>query len=315
MDPDGNLWVSDKTPLQLYSSGGTYSTSATIRNTNKPELYQTERNSGKPEMTYTIELKPGTYDVSLHFAEIFSRAFSVGMRMFEVYIQGDMVLEDFDIYSKANRKGNRAVVVTIEDVQVDSGFLYIDFVSLGKQFTKISGIEIHAAAPTLSSSRNVPNEKILLINAGGSDYIDPDGNRWVSDESPVQYFNAGKRYSTRANITNTDKPELYQTERNRRAMTYTIDLPNGYYDVSLHYAEIFKRAFRVKSRLFDVYIQGVLVSTELDVYKLAGRKGNAAYVEVTPDVEVSDGFLTIDFIGVSQQAKLSALEIRSVEIV
>lgn len=339
VDPEGNLWVSDS----RFTTGSVSTTEADIENTDKPALYQTERFQSR--LVYTIPLLDGEYKVSLHFAEIYSRAFDVGARVFDVSIQGRKVSRKFDIY-KAAGNGNTAYVLKVPNVEVNNGKLIIMLVSVNdKQFSKISGIEVHTvettsspttsptdgptASPTTSSAElptasptDAPTElpaasptivvdgidqDVIRINAGGKDYVDPEGNTWISDKG---FYNAGAVYKTKANISNTDKQQLYQTERNRLAMTYTIPVASGIkYNVSLHYAEIFQRAFEIDARLFDVFVQGALASVDLDIFKEAGNEGNRAYVHTTRDVEVDDGFLTIDFIGIEQYAKISAIEI------
>jgi len=148
-----------------------------------------------------------------------------------------------------------------------------------------------------------------FINAGGSDYTDPDGITWVADTG---FYTTGKTHSTTADITNTGKPKIYQTERYGSEMRYDIDLLNGEYNVYLHFAEIYSKAFNEGARVFDVFVEGDLVAYNLDVFKEAGGEGNKAYVLLTADVVVSDGSLTIDFLAVKNKAKLSAIEIRAV---
>lgn len=48
----------------------------------------------------------------------------------------------------------------------------------------------------------------IFINAGGSNYTDTEGTTWIADTG---LFTEGKSYSTSADITNTDKPKLYQS--------------------------------------------------------------------------------------------------------
>ena len=63
--------------------------------------------------------------------------------------------------------------------------------------------------------------------------------------------------------------------------------------------------------MIDVFIEGDLVAFNLDVYKAAGYAGNTAYILTTEDVTVADGSLTINFVGVVQKAKISAIKICS----
>lgn len=234
VDAQGNEWIAD---TGMYSTGKTFSTDDNISNTDKTELYQTERNTGMSEMKYIIKLdQPGRYNVSLHFAEIFKGAFAEGSRLIDVYIQGDLVSKELDIFKEAGGEGNKAVVITTPNVLVENNFLFIAFVRVdtGHQQPKVNGIEIHlselltdaptirpsmspSSQPTLTLTASSPTETpsdepkdyVLLINAGSPDnYTDPDGNIWVSDEG---FYNAGTTFSTDADIANTDKPELYQT--------------------------------------------------------------------------------------------------------
>ena len=137
--------------------------------------------------------------------------------------------------------------------------------------------------------------------------MDPDGNAWVSDEG---YYTSGVKYATTASIDNTNKPVIYQTERYKSDMRYNVGLLNGIYDISLHFAEIYEGAFRDNARVFDVLIEGILVLNDFNVYKAAG-KGNRAHVMMIPGISVNDRVLTIDFIKVKQNPKVSGIEVHA----
>ncbi|KAG6642309.1 probable LRR receptor-like serine/threonine-protein kinase At1g07650 isoform X2 [Carya illinoinensis] len=72
---------------------------------NEFELYRNARLSPLSLTYYARCLAKGKYTVKLHFAEIILRNnrsfYSVGRRIFDVYIQGELVLEDFDIEKEA----------------------------------------------------------------------------------------------------------------------------------------------------------------------------------------------------------------------
>lgn len=157
-------------------------------------------------------------------------------------------------------------------------------------------------------NRHLSSEEGIFINAGSSsNYTDPDGIVWISDKD---LYDTGKSYSTSDDISNTDNPTIYQSERWRSAMTYSIPVTSGVeYDVYLHFAEIYKGAFADGARVFDVYVESDLVADDLDIYKMAGG-GNTAYIVNTKNVVVNDGLLTINLIGVKQNAKINAIEIR-----
>ena len=97
-----------------YSGGSTYSTTSSIdtsavSNPAPQSVYQTERFGN---FTYTFpNLSPGAqYTVRLHEAEIYWT--SSGQRLFNVAINGQQVLSNFDIYATAGA-ANKAVVESV----------------------------------------------------------------------------------------------------------------------------------------------------------------------------------------------------------
>ncbi|XVF19056.1 hypothetical protein REPUB_Repub11eG0077500 [Reevesia pubescens] len=82
------------------------STSEEIKNTSDKKLMQTARLSGGSLRFYGLGLENGNYNVELFFTEA---AFpdppswaSIGRRVFDIYIQGDLRVKDFDIRKEAN---------------------------------------------------------------------------------------------------------------------------------------------------------------------------------------------------------------------
>ncbi|GLT51800.1 hypothetical protein SLA2020_251830 [Shorea laevis] len=82
-------------------------TLAQVRNTNSPELYETSRISPGSLRYYGLGLENGAYMVNLLFAETAFKDQSIqtweslGRRVFDIYIQGTIVLKDFDISKEA----------------------------------------------------------------------------------------------------------------------------------------------------------------------------------------------------------------------
>ena len=126
-----------------YSGGTAKSTSSAIANaSNAPQaVYQTRRYA--PTLTYSFPTVPdGNYTIRLHFAELYYNA--AGRRRFNVSIEGQLKLTNFDIYQEAGGK-NRAVIRTFENVAVSGGLQIQGVASLdGAQF---NGIEIELAGP------------------------------------------------------------------------------------------------------------------------------------------------------------------------
>jgi len=136
-DIDGNLWSSD---AGYYNDGGSFTSTAAIANTENDTLYQSERfiESSTQNLVYTLPVDPGTYRVRLHFAEIWSGAQNPGVRIFDVLVNGNIVLNDFDIAAVA---GFRTATVHTYDLQVLDGDIVIEFAKVA-QNPKISAIEV-----------------------------------------------------------------------------------------------------------------------------------------------------------------------------
>jgi len=108
---DGTVFAAD-----TLNSGSTYQVNTAIAGTDDDALYQNER-SGAGGFTYSVPVANGTYIVDLYFAEIWSGNFAAGRRVFDVRLEGQTVLDDLDLFSRAG--ANRAVVtehlVTVTD--------------------------------------------------------------------------------------------------------------------------------------------------------------------------------------------------------
>ncbi len=106
-----------------------------------PEVvFETERFG---DQQYDFVVENGDYTVNLYFAEIFGTA--VGSRIFDVAIEDQAVLTDYDIFAEAaagtGAAGQNVAIVESFDVSVDDGNLDIDFTTVFDN-AKISAIEI-----------------------------------------------------------------------------------------------------------------------------------------------------------------------------
>src|SRR6202011_6137559 len=88
----GQVWSADNS----FTGGSEASTTSTIQNTSDPALYQTERYG---QFTYNFAVPNGNYTVLLKFAEIYWT--QAGQRIFNVSINGNPVLTNFDILATA----------------------------------------------------------------------------------------------------------------------------------------------------------------------------------------------------------------------
>ncbi|XP_068666649.1 probable leucine-rich repeat receptor-like serine/threonine-protein kinase At3g14840 [Aristolochia californica] len=106
---------------------------------NNSDLYKTARLSPLSLTYYGLCLLNGNYTVKLHFAEIIFRNdstfYSLGRRVFDVYIQGKLVLKDFNIEDEAGGAG-KAIVKNFPAVVIRNT-LEIRFIWAGKGTTAI----------------------------------------------------------------------------------------------------------------------------------------------------------------------------------
>ena len=77
------------------SMGNTYSTSSAVQADADAEIYQTER--WNDYLAYAIPVEMGMeYRITLKFAEIYHNA--AGARIFDVHVDGQLFLDDFDTF-------------------------------------------------------------------------------------------------------------------------------------------------------------------------------------------------------------------------
>ncbi|XP_059444955.1 probable LRR receptor-like serine/threonine-protein kinase At1g56130 isoform X2 [Corylus avellana] len=111
------------------------STSSHITNTSDIRLFQTSRISASSLRYYGLGLENGNYTVSLQFAETaFQGSFrwnTLGTRLFDIYIQGNLVLKDFNIQREAGGVTFQAVQ-KIFKAQVSENYLEIHLFWAGK---------------------------------------------------------------------------------------------------------------------------------------------------------------------------------------
>jgi len=197
-DTQGNTWEAD----QAYTSGswGFYGTDNTsnrgpnhsISGTTDDYIYQTERwgLSG-----YRFDVSNGTYTVTLHFAETYRTG--PGQRVFDVSIEGQLVLDNLDIYSEVGY--STALTKVFNGIVVQDGQLNIVFTSLTEQ-PEINGIEIAVAsdvnnAPVLSpiGNKSVSEGELLQFTISATDPDDDQLTYSASHLPAGAAFNAQTR--------------------------------------------------------------------------------------------------------------------------
>ena len=139
-----NVWESDKFFNPEANSREYVAEMLEIANTDSPYLFQSERYDRKKgdDLTYTFPVnKAGRYRVTMYFAEIFET--SAGSRVFNVLINGAIVLPALDIFAEVGYAqpleatfevetvGQEPIVASFQHITGDtkvSGFWVRDFV-------------------------------------------------------------------------------------------------------------------------------------------------------------------------------------------
>jgi len=162
---------------------------------------------------------------------------------------------------------------------------------------------------------NLP-KAVYRINAGGSDYITPEG---VVFEADNYSFPSKTTYSNKAieDIKDTDADGLYLTEhmsdQDFGQFYYYLPVAPGNYTIKLHFAEIYFGVVKwevnsnpVGKRIFDVSVEGKEQLTDFDI---AAEAGVATALIKTFEVTSNDGNIIIGFSGKVNRPKISAIEV------
>lgn len=156
---------------------------------------------------------------------------------------------------------------------------------------------------------------VLRVNCGAYEpYTDTVGNVWLPD----QYLEEGVEWGFSdgltidrgdLNITGTDSPKIYETERYSMS-AYKFTLPNGKYTVRLYFAETFEGITGEGQRVFSVSINGETVLKDFDLYKEVGG-WQEPIVKEFKKVAVSNNKLIIGFTSNIENPEINGIEIIS----
>jgi hypothetical protein len=330
VDASGNTWLAD----QAFTAGGwgfiggfTKTSTNPIANTTDDPLFQIDHRWTSSALPgYSFSVPNGNYNLTLRFAEF--NAANVGERLFDIVIEGATVAANFDILAAAggaNTAVDRTFAVAVTDGQLD-----VSFVRRSGN-PKVSALRIQSmqGAPTTPTATATPtnppaatatptpnNLYLLRVNAGGAAYTDPQGNQWQADRAfgagPWGYDGASAAVgATTHAIANTTSDPLYQSDRRwsntEGTARYRFTVPNGSYQVILHFAEGDYNA--VNQRVFAVKIEGTTRLAGYDIYAQAGHD-SATMQSFT--VSVSDGVLNIVLTPSIGQPKINAIELQQI---
>ena len=297
IDNLGRSWLPDR----FFSGGETIATpQRPIVRTPDPSLYQTARQGS---FGYDIPLKPGTYELHLHFAEILfgdnSGSAGDGQRVFNVTLNGKRLLDRFDIVLDAGGPGIADEKVFPDIEPAPDGFLHLQFSASGGGGL-LNGIEVLPGTP----GRMLP----VRIVAGQDSFQSGNDTVWGAD----RFFLGGRATRTSRTVTGTDAPGLFAGER-FGSFSYAIPVAMGHvYSMRLLFAEDHFGAEAPGgegSRLFDVYCNGAALVRKLDIFKEAGG-ANRAFVKTFHRIApTAQGKLLLSFVPLREYPLVNGIEV------
>jgi len=176
-----------------------------------------------------------------------------------------------------------------------------------------------ATPPKATASTGTPavtpatSFKPMYIKAGnGGPLTDSKGTKWDDD---ANYAGGGSVIDRPdLNVTGTDKPEIYRSERYSMD-DFHIKVPNGKYVLKLHFSEDYDGIAGPTDRVFTYAVKdGDAKSTKVikevkdfSPWKAAGDHFKA-YVDTIP-VTVTNGQITIVFTGQVENPQINAIEV------
>jgi len=257
-------------------------------------------------------LNPGAvYTLRLHFAE---NTFSAsGKRLFNVVVNGQQVLNDFDIFATAGAM-SKAVVESFTVRPDENGVLAIQFVPGSADQPTICGIELipagsdEAKGPMLVTGSTGGTTTSIAINAAG-----PAVGSFLADTD----FAGGRKGSSSSfvdisGVTDPAPEQVYQTQRvgtGVGSFGYFIPglIPGATYKLRLHFAEGFFKT--PGNRAFNVAIDGQVVLNNFDIVAAAGAANKAVIKEFSVNADRS-GLVMLQFlVGSANLPSLRGIEL------
>jgi trimeric autotransporter adhesin len=292
----------------LVSGGFTNAFTATentsgVTNPAPQDVYHSER--WGPQTWTIAHLAPGgSYNVRMHFAE--SAWTATGQREFNVLINGEQVLTNFDIFATAGAQ-NTVVTQTINAVADRNGVIYLQLMPGAADQPEIRALDVTPSTGGVDYGEAAGSTTYVAIDAGGPGGeaaaqgtfdADEDAGNFGLPANPITQgggTNTTTQTISTAGVTNPAPEAVYETERyGAFGYFFTGLAPNSTYTIRLHLAEGVADYNAAGRREFSVVVNGNQVLTNYDIYANAG----AIYQAVVPQVTgASDehGILSVQF--------------------
>jgi hypothetical protein len=227
------------------------------------------------------------YTLRLHFVE--NTFTAAGKRQFNVIVNGEQVLNDFDIFAAVGAM-SKAVTEDFVVTPDENGVVAIQFVPGSADQPTVSGIELirhpdddeAGATVVLGSSGGTTSS--VAINSGG-----PLAGTFLADtDFAGGRIGSASKFVDLSGVTGPAPEEVYLTQRvgtGVGSLGYFIPglMPGATYKVRVHFAEGFFNA--AGKRMFNLAIDGQTVLNNFDVFAAAGAVNKAVIEEfsVTAD--------------------------------
>ena len=154
---------------------------------------------------------------------------------------------------------------------------------------------------TLNNLGTTALPTILRVNAGGTSFVDSNGNFFESDAS----FNGGSPSNTAFPVAGTTDDYLYYSYRHGTNINFDRAVANGTYKLSLYFADSSSTA--PGQRTFDVTAEGKKILSNFDIYAAAGAPRTAVVKTFT--VTVTDGQFDLHLGSLIGSADISAISL------
>jgi hypothetical protein len=299
IDHHGHTWQPD----YFYEGGGRSAAPFRqfIARTSDPVLYQNGRIGAAG---YNIPLKPGNYELKLHFVEpVYGPGLETGggenSRVFDILVNGKTLVDSFDIVSDAGGP-QIADVRVFKDIQAGpDGLLRVSFHAKREQ-PLINALEIEPAPPHKINP-------IRLVTQPNS-VTDSQGQVWSADN----YYMGGMVSNHFRTVEGTPDADLFGHERYGH-FSYAIPVAAASYTVNLYFAETYfglqnEGLEGLGQRVFDVYCNGLALLRNFDMFKEAGA--NRALIKRFRGLRPNgQGKLVLEFVPVVNYGSVFAIEV------
>jgi hypothetical protein len=298
-DQLGRDWEPDR-----YFTGGVVSSAPghVIDGTRDSTMYQ---NSREGDFQYDIPLKPGVYELHLHFAETVYGEHNPGgggeaSRMFQIDANQQRLIDLLDVVSDAHGASLADERVFKDISPAADGKLHLRFTHRVRD-AFVNAIEVVPGLP----GRLRP----IRIAMRDQSYRDKKGNLWLPD----RYFRGGQQILRTTLAVGTDDPELYRGERYGN-LTYVIPVTPGSYSVTMRFSEGWfgpgkPEGGGVGNRRFDIVANSQLLLHSFDIFKEAGGSDRAVertFHKLRPNPQ---GKLIISMVPIENYACVNAIEV------